>query len=432
MKFQAMKTRRWLPLFALGAALATPQLTAPAQASLFGLSEQDEIEAGKEVAAQAQKEYGAALPYNDPMSVRVRTIGQQFARLSTRTNIPFTYQVLANDKVLNAFAAPGGPVFVTRKLVNTTSNDAELAYVLGHETGHIERKHIVESVEKQQKAGLLVGVLGAILGKGKSSNIVNTIGSVGLTVWERGYSRDQESEADIVGVRWMSQLGYDPQAAYTMLGKLDDGGSSGFLDKYLATHPDPKKRQATVSALIQKENLTDVARRSGGPKLWMAGSSNWNNSSPYSPVYSPNTNPNTTTYNDTPTYYPDSPYPYPSQSQNIDFGVPLAYADKGGNRVYLGPVNEVARWAGASVKTTRDIIKVTRGNYVLSLRENSTAVDFSGRRTGLSVPTQRYSGTLYAPLGALMQGIGGTATFDANLRRINLTVGNRTGYIQLQ
>ena len=296
MKLKNLKTRRWLPIFALSAVLAAPQLTTPAQAGLFGLSEEDEIAAGKEVAAQAQKEYGAALPSNDPMSVRVRAIGDQFARLSTRKNIPYTYQVLANDKVLNAFAAPGGPIFVTRKLVTTTSNDAELAYVLGHETAHIERKHIVESVEKQQKAGLLVGILGAILGKGKNSDIIGTLGGVAFNVWQSGYSRDQETESDVVGMRWMSQLGYDPQAAVSMLGKLE-GGGGGFLDKYLATHPNPEKRQAVATKLIGDEKLTDVARRTGGPKLWMSGGNNWNNASPYNSAYNPNA----------PTYNPNAP-----------------------------------------------------------------------------------------------------------------------------
>jgi Zn-dependent protease with chaperone function len=421
----------WLPLVALSAVMAAPQLTAPAHAGLFGLSEQDEIEAGREVAAQAQKEYGAALPYNDPMSVRVRTIGQQFARLSTRKNIPFTYQVLANDKVLNAFAAPGGPVFVTRKLVTTTSNDAELAYVLGHETGHIERKHIVKSVEKQQKVGLVAGVLGSLFSKGKSGNVIGTIGGLAFTVWEKGYSRDQESDADVTGVRWMSQLGYDPQAAITMLGKLDDGGNSGFLDKYLATHPDPKKRQATVSALIQKENLNDVSRRTGGPRLWMNGSSSWNNA-----AYNPNSY---TSYSQNPaSQYPDYAQPaYQGNTQsgrngNLDFGVPLVYTDKGKSRILLGPVLEIARWAGASAQVTGDIIKIARGNNVLTLKENSTSVDLSGRRTSLSVATQRYNGTLYAPLGTIIQGLGGQSSYNQNTNRINIQLDNQSGFIQLQ
>lgn len=435
-----LKNRRYLPIFALSAALAAPQLTAPAQAGLFGLSEEDEIAAGREVAVQAQKEYGAVLPANDPMSVRVRTIGQQFANLSARKNIPYTYQVLANDKVLNAFAAPGGPIFVTRKLVTTTANDAELAYVLGHETAHIDRKHIVKSVEKQQKVGIVAGILGAVLGKGKRGDTIGAFAGVAMSVWEKGYSRDQETDSDVVGVRWMSQLGYNPQAAHSMLGKLDDGKGGGFLDKYLASHPDPKKRQSVVTKLIADEKLTDVARRTGGPKLWMAGSSgsNWNNTSNYNPTYNAPYNGNNSTFNPTAPYPDNTPdYQDNTQSGTLDFGAPLAYANKqtkqGVSQVYLGPVMEIARWAGATTQVSGSIIKVRRGNYVLSLKENSTNVDLTGRRTSLSVATQRYNGTLYAPLGTLLEGIGGSASYDQNARRIYITLDKKQrGYIQLQ
>jgi Zn-dependent protease with chaperone function len=463
MKSQTKNSRFWLPVLALSATVAAPQFTQPAQAGLFGLSEQDEIQAGREVAAQAEKEYGAPLPPNHPMSVRVRTIGQQFANLSARKNIPYTYKVLANDKVLNAFAAPGGPIYVTTKLVTTTANDAELAYVLGHETGHIDRKHIVESVEKQQKAGLLVGVLGAILGKGKKGNIIGTLGGVAFNVWQNGYGRDQEKESDVVGVRWMSQLGYDPKAAISMLGKLDDGRGGGFLDKYLATHPQPKDRQNIVAALIQKENLTSVAQRMGGPKLWMAGNNggaSWNNSAynptsnpAYNPNYNPNApayypNPGATTYPSNTTTYPgDTTYPggtvYPGQAEpnynpgynpqgDLDFGAPLVYADRNNSRVYLAPVLEAARWADATAQTIGRVTVLKRANYKLELRENSTTAHINDRPVTLSVAAQRHNGTLYAPLGTLMQGMGGQATYDANSRTISVSVGNRSGSIRLQ
>ena len=468
MKSQLKTSRFWLPVFALSATVALPQLTVPAQAALFGLSEQDEIQAGREVAAKAEKEYGGVLPYNDPMSVRVRAIGQQFANLSARKNVPYTYKVLANDKVLNAFAAPGGPIYVTRKLVTTTSNDAELAYVLGHETGHIDRKHIVESVEKQQKAGILVGVLGAILGKGKRGNIVGTLGGVALNVWQSGYGRDQEKESDVVGVRWMSQLGYDPQAAISMLGKLDDGKGSGFLDKYMASHPQPKDRQTIVASLIQTEKLTDVARRTGGPKLWMAGANNWGtgyNNSAYNPAYDPNYNPNapayypgTTNSSQNPVYDPNpnynggTVYPgetvYPGGNQpsyngggnqpsynaggDLDFGAPLVYTDRNNSRVYLAPVLEAARWAGATAQANGRVTFLTRDNNKLELRENSTTAYINDRPVTLSVAVQRHNGTLYAPLGTLMQGIGGRATYDANTRTISVAVGNKSGSIRVQ
>jgi Zn-dependent protease with chaperone function len=420
---QRTKFRHWLPLMMLGATLSAPLCTAPAQAGLFGLSEQEEIEAGRQVAAQAEKEYGRALPANDPMSIRVRTIGQQFARLSERKNIPYSYQVLANDKVLNAFAAPGGPIFVTRLLVTTAANDAELAYVLGHETAHIDRKHIVESVEKQQKAGLIAGVLGAVIGK--KADWIGTVGGVAFTLWERGYSRDQESESDIVGVRWMSQLGYDPQAAISMLGKLDTGGRGGVLDKYLASHPAPKSRQQTVSALIAKENLTDVARRQGGPKAWMAGNgSNWNNAG-YASNYTPQ-----------PSYpAPGTTYPPVADNRNderINLGAPLALVNRDNGRVVLAPVFELVRWAGATARNERSTVVITRAKNRLELREGTTRATLNGERVTLSAAPVEYNGRLYAPIGALAQGMGGQATYDGQTQSIWVTIDNRRGYLPLQ
>jgi predicted Zn-dependent protease len=95
-----------MPLLALVSTVGAATLvnTTPAQASLFGMSEQQEIEAGRQVAAQAEKQYGGVLPPNNPMTLRVRAIGAQLARLSSRKNIPFSYSVLNNDKILNAFA----------------------------------------------------------------------------------------------------------------------------------------------------------------------------------------------------------------------------------------------------------------------------------------------------------------------------------------
>ena len=109
---------------------------------------------------------------------------------------------------------------------------------------------MVRSVEKQQKVGLGVGILGAILGGGGGSgaNIANIILNTGYTFWQKGYSRDQESEADDYGVHAMARLGFDPRAAVSMLGKLGDGG--GGISKYLSDHPTSDARVKKVGETI--------------------------------------------------------------------------------------------------------------------------------------------------------------------------------------
>lgn len=423
---------------ACGASLWTAQ---PAQAGLFSMSEQDEINAGKQVAAQAEKEYGGVLPDNDPMVQRVRAIGYQFARLSTRKSIPFSYNVLNSEKVLNAFAAPGGPVFVTRKLVETTSNDAELAYVLGHETTHIERRHVVTAAAKQQEYSVGLGILGAVLGGGRSSNAIGTISNIGLTLWSKGYSRKDENEADAGGVRWMSELGYDPRAAVTMLGKLGDGPDNP-LQRALADHPASSQREQTVGHIIQTENLLQVATQHGGPRL--GANLNFSNANGNAvPNYN---NPN---YNNgAPVYVPPADsrangnYPnYGGQSlgsnsttglRELDLGAPLILANSANGSIIMAPVQGLARWAGAQVQPSGNVTTLRRGNAWLRMTRRSTTVNSNGQISRLSAAPDIYNGILYAPIGILAEGMGGSARVDENSNLVWVVIdNNRRGFLRL-
>lgn len=440
---------------ACGASLYAAQ---PAHAGLFSMSEEDEINAGKQVAVQAEKEYGGVLPDNDPMVQRVRAIGYQFAHLSSRKSIPFSYNVLRSDTVLNAFAAPGGPVFVTKKLVETTSNDAELAYVLGHETTHIERRHVVIAAQKQQELGIGIGILGAILGSGKSGSAIGTISNVGLTLWSKGFSRKDENEADAGGVRWMSQLGYDPRAAVTMLGKLGDGPENP-LSRALADHPASSQREQTVGHIIQTENLLDVSRRNGGPRL--GANLNFNSRNNYSPNYGNTYHPGNAgalppTDNSGAVYVPpannrgsrDGSYPnYGGQSLDsnntptntptamggeIDLGAPLMMANTNDGQVIMAPVRGMARWAGAQNMTSGNVTTLRRGNAWLRMTRRSTTVNSGGQISSLSVAPDIYNGLLYAPIGILAEGVGATARVDGNTNLVWLVLdNNHRGFLRL-
>lgn len=415
------KTRTPFHLLVLMALMlsATFQMQKPAEA-LLGISEKEEIQAGQQVRQQAYKEFGQPLPANHPMSQRVRAIGQRFAQLSARKNIPYSYEVLQNDEMLNAFAAPGGPVFVTTKLVNTTANDAELAYVLGHETAHIDRKHIVDAVERQQKVGLGIGILGAILGGGSASNIFQVFSNVAFTVWTRGYSRDHENESDIVGTRWMSQMGFDPNAAVSMLGRLG-GGSGGGLERYLATHPAPKDRQANVQNLIQRENLRDVARRQGGPRLTASDLPQYKYS---------------TTNTSTATYPANSVPPTSDDIRDADrasLGAPLVLKQSGNYAVVMAPVGGFARWAGAAINLDEGntVVTISRNRNSIRMRRDSPTAVINGRNVRLSAPAAVYNDLLYAPLGALSEGVGATASLSNDNRIVWLSIDNRRAYVEI-
>ncbi len=389
--------------------------SAPAAHAQFGkISEQEEIEAGRQSAAQAIKEYGRPLSSNDPRQQRVARIGAMFAAQSTRRNIPYSYTVLQNDKVLNAFAAPGGPIFVTTKLISTAANDAELAYVLGHETGHIERKHIVNAVAKQQKTGLVVGVLGAILGRGKTGNIVGGLANAFAQIRLRGHSREQENDSDDYGVRAMARLGFDPRAAVSMLGKLG-GGESGGLAKYLATHPSPESRQQLVTNLIQSQNLLNVAQNAGGPHLNMSG----NGAAIYGQTNFPS--------------YPDGAASNGAFEGEIRLDAPLRVVSGNGSQTILAPVASLARYAGGrAVAESRSSVLVSRSGSSLRLALDSDVAVLNGRRVRLSTPARLIDGRFYAPLGTVAAGLGGQASYDNARGAVHVEFDGRGGFISLR
>lgn len=392
---------------------------APSAHAQFGkISEAEEIQAGRQSAAQAVKEYGRALPPSDPRARRVARLGAMFAAQSTRRNIPFSYTVLENDKVLNAFAAPGGPIFVTTKLISTASNDAELAYVLGHETGHIERKHIVNQVAKQQKIGLGAGILGAILSKGRNNQAASAVGGLVVAGLSSKYSRKDEDDADNYGVNAMARLGFDPRAAVSMLGKL--GGSPSGAAKFLASHPSPESRQNKVNNLIREKDLLDVAQRAGGARVTMAGNEGGD-------VYSASNG------NSYPSYNNDDDESQVAQNgDTIRLAAPLRLINAGNSQVVMVSVAELARYAGGSARANaQNAVTVSRGGDYLTMQIGSTRANLNGRQVQLSTAPRAIDGRFYAPLGSVAAGLGGSASLDENRNAIRLDFDGRGGYLDL-
>ncbi|BCM89610.1 beta-barrel assembly-enhancing protease [Abditibacteriota bacterium] len=391
-----------LRLFALSlgvCAIATTATIRPAHA----ISDEEEIQAGREMAQQAIKEYGQPLSPSDPRQQRVSRIGAMFARQSSRRNIPYSYTVLQNEKVLNAFAGPGGPVFVTTKLLETAQNDAELAYVLGHETGHIEKRHIVKSAQKSQTVGIGAAILGSILGGSRGGDLVGGLVNVGAGLWQKGFSRSQESEADDYGTRAMARLGFDPRAAVSMLGRLGDGPDG--LAKYLSDHPTSKAREEKVGKEINDEGLLAVARANGGPILNISGSN-----AGYAPSYGAG---------------------YSPVASADDASFEARVVTENGGRVVLVPVVDMARLARAEWSERGDGIAVrtdTSGQTSGIFRANSDEATINGRTATLSARARRIGGKLYAPVGAVSAAVGGHASLQSD-NSILVTFGTGRSYV---
>jgi predicted Zn-dependent protease len=168
---------------------------------------------------QIAAEFGG--PYNDPGLQRyVTSVGELLSQASDRPGAARGFTVLDSD-VVNAFAVPSGDVFVTRGLIALANSEAELASVLAHEIGHVTAQH----AEHRQERGtygalgaLGAGLLGALIGAPQ----LGQLGQLGAQAWISKYSREQESEADLLGIRFMSRAGYDPRAAAWFLKSLED------------------------------------------------------------------------------------------------------------------------------------------------------------------------------------------------------------------
>ena len=228
-----------------GAGCATNPVTGKRELSL--VSEEQEIQMGQQAAVETRQQIGL-VPDNNLQSY-VKAIGLDLAKKTERPNLPWSFDVV-DDPAVNAFALPGGFIFVTRGLLTYMNSEAELASVMGHEIGHVTAKHSVHQMSQAQLAQLGLGI-GSVL----SSDVakLSGIASQGLQLLMLKYSRDDESQADELGFRYALNNGYDIRAMrsmFQMLERVGEGSGQGKLPNWLASHPDPADRLAKTDERI--------------------------------------------------------------------------------------------------------------------------------------------------------------------------------------
>lgn len=201
-----------------------------------GLSEEEEIAVGREVAGRT---LGAAPLVPDPqLQAYVNQVGRWVAVQTERPDLPWHFGVI-DSPAINAFAAPGGYVLVTRGLYEILDDEAQLAGVLAHEIGHIVRRHHITVM--QQSAAVSAGA--KIAQSGDRSYLVNNLIGTGAEVLARGLDKDAEFEADRIGVVLAARAGYNPYALIEVLHKLAARGAEDqALALLFATHPAPGER----------------------------------------------------------------------------------------------------------------------------------------------------------------------------------------------
>lgn len=241
-----------VPLLACGLS-ACQMVPATGRESFNIIPESQEAAMGAEAHPDILKEFGGA--YDDPaVQAYVAGIGQRLGRVSATPAADFRFTVL-DSPIVNAMALPGGYVYVTRGLLVLTDNEAELAGVLAHEIGHVTGRHSAQRISRAAVGDLLAGVVGAVVGVPG----IGDIAQLGAGAYLQSYSRDQESEADQLGILTMTQAGYDPHAMTSFLDKLDRqsrlealqaGRSPDAVDQFnfMASHPRTKERVQAAAA----------------------------------------------------------------------------------------------------------------------------------------------------------------------------------------
>jgi predicted Zn-dependent protease len=225
--------------------------SALARAQIFGMSEAQEIELGRQAAAEVER----TQPLLDDTVVNayIKGLGLHLVEYCGRPNIEYHFKVIDTPEV-NAFALPGGFVYVNRGLIEKAGNESELAGVLAHEIGHVVGRHSVEQVKRAQLTGLGLGVLDMILGgRGTAASIANMASQMVASGAFMKYSRDAEREADRLGARNLYDAGFDPRGMVTFFQKLDAmrKREPNVIEAFFSTHPSPDERVKNVSDLIR-------------------------------------------------------------------------------------------------------------------------------------------------------------------------------------
>ena len=232
---------------------STNPVTGRRELSLISTSQ--EISMGAEAAPEFEKEFDGRVP-NQELQSYVQAVGGRVAAVSDR-EMPYEF-TLVQSKVPNAFALPGGKIFITAGLMSRMTNERQLAAVLGHETGHVAAKHNVNGLQRQMGAAVLVQIAGMIL-SGTEGQAAQGVAKVVAGMATMKYGRDDEYQSDQLGIKYMSQAGYNPWGMVELLNVLkslsDSEGST--LTEMFQTHPLTGKRISEAEDTIKDKDEYD-------------------------------------------------------------------------------------------------------------------------------------------------------------------------------
>lgn len=219
----------------------------------ISMTPQQEVALGMQSREEMARQFGG-LSGDARATALVKEVGKKLvaALPADVPPYPYEYHLLADSQTVNAFALPGGQIFITEALLARLQTEGQLAGVLGHETGHVLGRHSAEQMAKSELAQGLVSAVGAASDPGSAMSAQQIAGMVAQVKLLK-YSREHELESDALGVRFMVAAGYDPRALIGVMEILAQASGGGSGPDFMATHPSPANRAEIIKEIIAKE-----------------------------------------------------------------------------------------------------------------------------------------------------------------------------------
>jgi predicted Zn-dependent protease len=219
------------------------------------ISPKQEVALGLQAAPEMLRQYGGE-SRDAAATQRVKSIGERIVQSSAagKAGYPFDFHLLDDDRTINAFALPGGQVFITEALYKRLKSDGEVAGVLAHEITHVVGRHSAEQIAKQQ---LTQGLTGAAVlatydpNNPSSRNSAAVLAAIGQLV-NMKFGREDEIESDVRGVQFMAEAGYDPRGMIGVQNTLKQAAGGGRQPEFFSTHPNPDNRIQRIEAAIKQ------------------------------------------------------------------------------------------------------------------------------------------------------------------------------------
>ncbi len=229
------------------------------------LSREEEIQLGTQGKAEMVPQMGGEVSRVD-LRVYITEIGMKLVetaklRDSSLAELPWEFTLLDSD-VVNAFAMPGGKVFMSMGLAREMTNEAQLAGVLGHEVGHVAARHINDRFSRAMGTQIGAALIGAVLGSDQIGQLAGSFGEIAT----KGYDRDQESESDELGMWYMDRAGYNPVGMRQVMEILASLAGEGREPEFLSTHPYPETRIKLIDERMANEYASWQSRSTEGLK----------------------------------------------------------------------------------------------------------------------------------------------------------------------